>query len=353
MRKRLKPGFLIYALCLLISLALTMGILYSARMLGSQSEYLRWQGAGPLPFSQFTCCMPLDGRLTLKDIYQFRTDMIKAFADNSIELPFGNGFIDCWSAEGSAKVYGERNNGSASVIAVGGEFFSFHPLKLANGSYFAENDLMRDNILLDEDLAWLLFGSTNLEGMTVHIFDMPFRISGVVAREGDYASKKAYTGGLGLYMSYDAYLDMSGEENFGLTCYEVCIPNPVKGFALNLISSKFPIGKGEIIENSGRFSFSNLLRTALRIPSRSMHGTAYYPYWENAARYAETTSAIFLFFALVIGLVPGVALLILLSRSFSLAKDKLTDDILPELEENAQEAIRKRQRRHWEKKHLN
>ena len=321
-------------------------------MLDSQYEYLRWQGNGSLPFRQFTCCMPLDGKLALKDIYQFRTDMVKAFEENSIALSSGYGFTDCWSAQGSAKVYGERNDGTASVIAVGGNFFAFHPLKLLSGSYFSEEDLMRDNILLDEDLAWLLFGGSDLEGMSVHIFGMPFRIAGVVARESDYASKKAYTGGMGLYMSYDAYLDLSGAEGFGITCYEVCIPNPVKSFARNLIQAKFPLDGGEVIENSERFSFISLLQDAASLPSRTMHSSAFCPYWENAARYAETAASMMLVFAVIFGMVPLVFLLVLLRRLLGRAKDRLADDLLPELGGSAQEAIRKQQRKRWEKKHL-
>ena len=351
MRKKNSFILLICILCLLISLAFTGGVFYSTRMLDSQYEYLRWQGEGPLPFCQFTCCMALDGKLALKDIYQFRTDMVNAFAENSIEFSSGYGFTDCWSAEGSVKIYGERNNGTASVIAVGGSFFAFHPQKLLNGSYISETDLMRDNILLDEDLAWLLFGGSDLEGMTVHIFGMPFRIAGVIARENDYASRKAYTGGLGLYMSYDSYLDLSGEEGFGVTCYEVCIPNPVRNFAQNLIQAKFPIGSGEIVENSGRFTLSRLLRALINLPSRSMNSAAFYPYWENAARYAETSAALMLLFAAVFGVVPVTALLLLLIRLLGRAKEKLSDDILPGISENAEEAIRKRQRSRWEKKH--
>ena len=240
----------------------------------------------------------------------------------------------------------------ASVIAVGGNYFAFHPLKLLSGSYISEDDLMQDNVLLDEDLAWLLFGGSDLEGLTVHIFGMPFRIAGVVARESDYASRRAYRGGMGLYISYDAYLDLSGEENFGITCYEVCLPNPVKGFALNLIQDKFPIGKGEITENSGRFSLLRLLGHIRELPARSMNSAVFTPYWENAARYAETSASLMLAFAVISGLIPALALVKWILQLLGKAKGKITDDFLPELSENTQEAIRKRQRKRWESKHL-
>ena len=226
MKRRLfrHPALLVF--CLLLCLSCAGVVFYTVNMLPDQTAYRRWQGDGELTFSQISCFLPDDGKAALNDVYGFRTAMITALRDASIDTPSGKGFVDCWSTEGSVKVYGVRNSGTASVIAVGGEFFIFHPLKLMNGSYLSESDLMRDNVLLDEDLAWLLFGGNDLEGMTVHLGDIPFRIAGVVAREGDYASKKAYTGGMGLYMSYEAFSDIRGEDaKTGISCYEVCIPN--------------------------------------------------------------------------------------------------------------------------------
>ncbi len=341
----------VIVLFVLISTVCAGGCFYTTRMLDSQYEYLRWQGGGDLAFSQISCFFPADDKKTIRDIYGFRTDMIRAFSDADIDTSDGNRFIDCWSCSGSAKVYGERNDVTSSVLAVGGQYFTFHPLQLVNGSYFSEDDLMRDNILLDEDLAWLLFGGNDLEGLTVHIFSMPFRIAGVVSRDDDFASRKAYTSGLGLYMSYDAYLDLSGDETAGITCYEVCIPNPVKGYALQLAKDKFPVGSGEILENSGRFGFWKLLGYAKNFASRAMHSGPSYPYWENAARYAESMASLLLLLALLSAILPLFVFLSFLFREMRQAKETLREEVLPGLGESAQEAIRVRQRKRWEKKH--
>ena len=87
----------------------------------------------------------------------------------------------------------ELGHGEASAIAVGGNFFDFHPIRLLNGTYLAESDLMKDRVLLDEDLAWLLFGGTDLQGMPMEINGVPFVVGGVVQREQDFASRRAYT----------------------------------------------------------------------------------------------------------------------------------------------------------------
>lgn len=337
------PLFLAAAICI-------AGLIYTGRMLESQYEYERWRGDNEDGFSQISCFMPSDGKLTTESVYGFRTAMMNKLTEASIENPETQ-FIDCWSTQGSASVGGERNSGQASVTAVGGNFFAFHPLRLVNGSYIYENDLMKDNVLLDEELAWMLFGGNNLAGMTVYLYNIPFRIAGVVARESDYASAKAYTAGPGLYMSYDAYLSCSGDEKAGISCYEFVMPNPVKNFALGFAQSKFPIGSGEMLENTNRFSFLRLISIAKDPAVRVMRGTADYPYWENAARYAENKAATLLVLTIVFALGPEIIMLAAFIRNLSWGRAKLDEEIIPEARERLEESIRVRQRQRWEKQH--
>lgn len=337
------PLFLAAGVCIL-------ALLYVSRMLESQYEYERWRGDNEDRFSQISCFMPADGKLAKEDIYSFRTNMMTKLEEASIEEP-GTQFADCWSTSGSATVSGDRNSGSASVTAVGGNYFAFHPLRLVNGSYIYEDDLMKDNVLLDEELAWMLFGGNNLAGMTVYLYNIPFRIAGVVARESDFASRKAYTAGPGLYMSYDAYLACSGDEKAGISCYEFVMPDPVKNFALGFAQSKFPIGKGEILENTDRFSFLKLVSIAKDPAARVMRGTTDYPYWENAARYAENKAATLLVLTIVFALGPEIIMLAAFIRNLSWGRAKLAEEIIPEAQERLEESIRARQRKRWEKQH--
>jgi len=98
-----------------------------------------------------------------------------------------------------------------SVIAVGGNFFDFHPIRLLSGNYITPDDLMQDRVLLDEETAWLLFGGTELSGMSFKINGVPFVVAGVIQREQDFASEKAYSSGMGIYMSYDGYSSLFEE----------------------------------------------------------------------------------------------------------------------------------------------
>lgn len=344
-------------------------------MLESQYEAERWQGDTGTEFSQLSCFVPADGKLQISDINSFRTKALTKLSEASAELESGKApFIDCWSCESSAKVYG-MYSGTADIIACGGSFFEFHPLKLVTGNYFSGDDLMQDNVLLDEDLAWLLFGGNDLEGQFVYIFNTPFRVAGVVAREDDQATEKAYSGGLGLFMSYDAFRDLSSgdsasqpaanaaaqqgngmaassaESDAGITCYEICMPNPVDGFARGVLESEFPIGAGEIVENTGRFGALKLFKIAKDFSVRSIHSGVTYSYWENAARYAENKAAILVVIGAFCALFPEILILVLLIRNLIWTNTKLAEDILPAFSEKVQESVRVRERAAWERRH--
>ena len=76
-----------------------------------------------------------------------------------------NVYTDAYCAFGKTSVTGDHGSSDASVVAVGGNYFLFHPLDLVSGTYFSESDVMHDRVVLDETLAWKLFGGSNLTGM--------------------------------------------------------------------------------------------------------------------------------------------------------------------------------------------
>ena len=179
---------------------------------------------------------------------------------------------------------------------------------------------------------------------------VPFTVAGVVQREQDFASRKAYTAGQGIYMSFDAYTRL--KEGAGANCYELVMTDPVKNFVLNFVKEKFPLGQGEVVENTGRFAFWKVLGLVRQFGARSMQRLGVlYPYWENAAHCVEDWCALLSFLAVLLLILPGLFLLQLLIRLFRRVKRKLSEDVLPEVKDRTEEAIRKQQRKHWEKKH--
>ena len=64
----------------------------------------------------------------------------------------------------------------------------------------------------------------------------------------------------------------------------------VRGFARSFVREKFPLGRGEVVQNTGRFTLSRLWDVVAHLSTRSMQTLGVvYPYWENAARGAEDT----------------------------------------------------------------
>ena len=123
----------------------------------------------------------------------------------------------------------------AKTIGVGGDFFLFHPLPLRSGSYISNRDFTYDRVVLDEELSWALFGSYDVAGQTVWIQNEPYVVAGVVSREKDKASGKAYADGAGMFISYSAMRHITGgEENTdpSISCYELVMAEPITGFGL-------------------------------------------------------------------------------------------------------------------------
>lgn len=349
-KKRIALAILCGALTLAAIVCFAL-LAWLARLLPAQDEAARWRGESELAFSQISAYLPTDEKLSLSDVYDFRTGMVKKLREAALDgAEEERLWVDAWSTTGKAVVSTDLGRGDASVMAVGGEFFSFHPLQLLNGNYIAEGDFMKDRVLLDEELAWLLFGGTQLQGMEMKIDGVPFVVAGVIQREQDFASRKAYTAGMGLYMSYDAYAML--HEDAGISCYEFVMAEPVDGFALNFAREKFPIGDGELLQNTGRFAFGKLLAQVRQFGSRSMQTLGIlYPYWENAARCVEDWGALLALLSIVFLAVPVVTVIVVAIRWIRRGKEKLDDDVLPELKDKTEEAIRVRQRRRWEKRH--
>ena len=205
-------------------------------------------------------------------------------------------------------------------------------------------------MLLDSELAWELFGGVELTDMRVQINGEEFVVGGVVEREEDSVSRRAYSGEKGLFMSYDAYRAIAGEDR--IDCYEVVLPETVRGYAAQLVAERFPNKEGETVVNTGRFAFERLLQLARDLPQRSAHGGAVrFPYWENAARIAESECAMLAVGSLALGLPAAVTAIVELIRMLARGKTALEEEVLPKAKEGVEEAVRKRARRRWEKKH--
>ncbi|MCL2221042.1 MAG: ABC transporter permease [Oscillospiraceae bacterium] len=283
--------------------------------LHAQQAAAAWGGQSGERFAQISAFFPENHSFTLQNIRELRNtvenSLMAVSVDTSGEREF---YTDAWVAEGSVLVVGERGRGSASVIGVGGNFFMFHPLRLRDGGYISPNDLMRDRILLDEELAWRLFGSVQIAGLQVLINNQAFTIAGVVARESDFASRRAYDGGEGLFMSFEALYAMT-DGGARIISYKIVMPDPVTSFAYSTISEFFGDSEVLLVENNTRFSLPRAFSAIASFGERGMQTVAIQlPYWENAARLAEDMQALLLAISLVLIITPVVFTIILLVK---------------------------------------
>lgn len=229
-------------------------------------------------------------------------------------------YASCYSAQGIISItFENRTVERVNAIGVGGDFFTLHPLTLVAGSYFGEDSLMQDGIVIDEELAWQLFGSSDVVDQMVTIGGIPHYIRGVIKKDTGRIRKAAGLDESYVYLSYDS-LSRYGEilsgrtstrdvgENGdtaltgGINCYEVIMPNPVDGLALKSVKESAGVDDKYIyaIDNTDRFSFFSILKVIRDFGTRSMWGKPiFYPYWENTARGWEDVLSVLLFFRLI------------------------------------------------------
>jgi hypothetical protein len=221
-----------------------------------------------------------------------------------------------YSAEGTVDVtWDERTVESASAVGVGGSFFLFHPLELVTGSYLMDDALMKDGIIVDEDVAWQLFGSVDIIDQPVLIGDVPHYIKGVVKKPKGKIEELSGLDKNYVFLSYDSLSKygeiLSGKTSEGgddaeegpmgvaggINCIEIVAPNPVNGLVASV--AKDITGQSEehikIVDNTARFNFFSLIEVIRNTGLRSMWSKAiYYPYWENVARGYEERLAFIL-----------------------------------------------------------
>lgn len=350
-RKERKRAILLLAGIGLLLGAVCLGLwLWLSNLLPPQKEAERWQGEGDMAFSQISCFLPADKLIGLSDVAAFRNAMMAKLKDASLDI---NGdqrlMLDAWSTTTTLYTNGQHGRGEARVIAVGGDFFEFHPLRLLSGDYIRQSDLMHDRILLSEEVAWLLFGGTDLQGMSLKLNGVPFMIAGVVEQEKDFASSEAIGDGMVVYMSYDGLLTL--DDTAKLCCYEFVLAEPVKGFALTAAREKFPLGGGEIVCNSTRFEYAKLMDLMLHYGTRGVQTSgAILPYWENAARMTEDWAGLCCMLGTLLLIFPGITALMVLIQGLKRGKAKWEEETWPEVRDRTEEAVRVRQRRRWERK---
>ena len=305
--------------------------------LQSQQAAQAWAGQSGERFAQLSVFMPAGFTFAEEEIFNLRTAIDSALIEASLEsTPEQTLYTDAWAVRDNVLVDGGRGSTTVQAYGVGGNFFLFHPLRLRDGSYFSQTDLMRDRIVLDEELAWRLFGSVRVAGLQVEVNGIPHTIAGVVARDTDFASSRAYTAGAGMFMSYESLRELTAGQA-QISTYLIVMPDPITGFALAALTEAFPNNDAHIIENSTRYSLANIFAVVTSFGERGMRTDGIiYPYWENAARYTEDWLALLLVLMLVFIICPTVFGIIYSVKGIRYLLKRLIHHIKEKIEERDQ-----------------
>ena len=163
--------------------------------LASQQAAKTWTGESRQRFAQVSCFFPDGSSAAPETVNAFRKTIDAKLADAGLgKKDEGSYWTDAYAAIGSLSVSNGSAESEVTSVAVGGSFFAFHPYRLLSGNYISEDDLMQDRVVIDHELAWKLFGGTQLAGQTVKINGKPFYIAGVIERENDKFTSRALAG---------------------------------------------------------------------------------------------------------------------------------------------------------------
>lgn len=291
-------------------------------MLLSQQAAERWQNQTPC--EQISIFFKTDSGFSTADLQSLHESIEEALLAQSLtpENKYSRLWYDAYSTPaGKTSVTGTRETSAETeVTAVGGDFFLIHPFKLVSGTYFSEQDVMQDRVVIDTRLAWQLFGSSDASGMTLTMQGEAYLIAGVIQPEEDDASKTAYGTLPRMYIPYQLYQKIWSEETGQIQCYETVLPNPVKGFARTMLTKALNPDDygGVLLKNTGRYKLSGRWDTLRHLKNLLICEKVTYPYWENAARILSYDTAILLLFEIISLIYPVIYLIYLICRLYLL-----------------------------------
>lgn len=280
-------------LCTILLCCIERGITGS---LNTQKLAERWSKEEK--FTQIACYFTEEANFGTDQILAVERSMVTAMEAASITSENENGgrnWLDAYSTQGRLGISSARGNVQVRAFGVGGDFFRFHPLTLLDGNYFDATDENGDGVIIDEMVAWQLFGSNNVAGMEVEIDDTIYPIRGVVRSDKGLFSEVVKEDVATIYVSYGI---LEGkEDSLPIDCYEVLVASPVKDFAKDAVKKALGMEEEnyELLECSARFDLEHRFAVIKNFGVRSMTTkNIVFPYWENRARGYEDVSALFL-----------------------------------------------------------
>ncbi len=327
------------AVMLATSLILTLTASAEAKSHTYNYAAERWDSGGDC--AQISCFFSESAGFTVDSVASARMQILNTLKSVSIVPEEGQKLCpDGWSvAVGQASLRSEISRRSeAEITAVGGDFFLIHDFTLIDGAFFSDEDIMQDGIVIDRNLAWALYGSDDVSGMTVTVNNTEFYISGVIETPRTDEEKECAGELPRAYVSYDGAslfaaegtADFMGEGAWEVpsafrkvTCYEFIMPDPVENYAYESMKGYFEgYGKNaQLVQNTGRFDSWKRLKAVKSMEKLAVRDNAVvYPCWENASRLAEYKLSYLYLWRLICLIIPAVTAAWIIVRCARLGK---------------------------------
>lgn len=306
MRKKQYRKLVIAAACVCVVLLIGLAEHLFTGQLPVENVAGEWSKDGG--YAAVSAFFSEDAGVTDSQVMMWERSLATALEGASQDVSDSNGrnLVDCYSAEGELTVCSEKTSAKVRAFGIGNDFFLFHPLTLLDGNYFNGTDENGDGVILDENVAWQLFGSAHVAGMNVEINGVTYPIRGVVRSDKGAFSGAAEEEKATVYVAY-SIMSGDGEEALPLDSYEILIRNPVQKFGYNALKDAVGLDEAEyeLVENSARYSLLNRLTILRSFGARSMRTkNIVYPYWENRARAYEDVTALLLVIKLLLLIYP-------------------------------------------------
>ena len=311
-KKRLKAAG-ICALVLVGALAVIGVFELIVGGIGGSLDFLgageRWSADGS-PYAVIAAYME-DGCGTDENtVIGWEMSMESALTEAAVSSIGGRRWAYAASFDTTLSLYGPKGSVTAEVTVCKGDFFTFHSFDYVCGSGFRDDPSNPMGVVLDELLAWKLFGATNIVGMTFTSGEEEYTVVGVCRPESKHGAY-AYTYGERprMYMSYAGYSKI-GDGVF--TVYETALPDPVNSFGKNIFDTVVSpnTDMSDVIEATDRFSLENRFSNMKKLGySWISINKLEYPYWENEARVYDYRCAVMMIFEIISAGIGAAALI--------------------------------------------
>ncbi|NLB29605.1 MAG: ABC transporter permease [Clostridiales bacterium] len=300
-----KPLVIAAAGSLVAAIAFLLLALITARGLYDQRAAELWEAGGDdaLSYAQVTVFLARDTGFNYDSLMKLRYDIDEKYIEDGISSPSESEDARLWtdaaSAEGSVTAERNGNSINASVTAVTGDYFRFHPNKMMSGQYLNREEASKDVVLLDWNAAWRLFGGYDVAGMQVEVGGRSCIVGGVFEKDAEDGAENR------VIVSYELYELMNSSAELGVL--EFILPNTITDHGLQTVSELVGVSDENrtIIENTSRFKFKSLFKAATNFGDTIAHSKSIaLPYYENRARVAEFRGGVFLLLAAVFAILP-------------------------------------------------